>query len=66
MEEASIDGNLVVCSDQISFGKDRTTEKLARVVVDMTDEITVGNGACVERWVVAARSPTVVLLGKDV
>jgi hypothetical protein len=61
-----MDGNLVVCSHQIAFGEDRTTEKLVRVVVDMTDGIAVGNGACVEPSVVAAGSPTVVILGDDV
>jgi hypothetical protein len=52
-----MDGNFVVCSHQIDFGEDRTTEKLVRVVVDMADGIAVGNGACVERSVVAAGSP---------
>jgi hypothetical protein len=58
-----MDGNLVVCSHHIDFGEDRTTEKLVRIVVDMTDGIAGGNGACVERSVVAAGSPTVVLVG---
>jgi hypothetical protein len=59
-----MDGNLIVSSHQIDFGKDGTTEKLVGVV-DMTDGEAVEDGPGVQRSVVAAGTTTVVLLGHD-
>jgi hypothetical protein len=61
-----MDGELVVGSHQVDFGKDGATEKLVGVVVVMTDGVAVRNGPGVQRSVVAAGTPTVVFLGYDV
>jgi hypothetical protein len=61
-----MNGELVVVSHQVDFGKDGGTEKLAGVVVDMADGVAVGNVPGVQRSVVAAGTPSVVLLGYDV
>jgi hypothetical protein len=36
-----VDGDLVVSSHQVDLGKDRTTRKLVRVVMDMVDGVAV-------------------------
>jgi hypothetical protein len=61
-----VDRNFVVSSHQVDFGKDGTAEKLVGVVVDVTDGVAVGNGPGVQRFVVAAGTPSVVFLGHDV
>jgi hypothetical protein len=58
-----MDGNLVVGSHQVDFGKDGTGEKLVGVVVDVTDGVAFGNGPGVQCSVVAAGTPSVVFLG---
>jgi hypothetical protein len=61
-----MDGDLVIGSHQVDFGKDGATEKLVGVVVDMADGVAVGNGPGIQRSVLSAWAPTVVLLGFDV
>jgi hypothetical protein len=39
-----MDGDLVVCSHQVNFGEEGTTEKLAGVVVDVMVEVAIGDG----------------------
>jgi hypothetical protein len=39
-----MNGNLIVRTHQVDLGEDGTTEKLVRVVMDMTDGIAVGDG----------------------
>jgi outer membrane lipoprotein SlyB len=63
LDVVGMGGDLVVRSHQIDFRKDGATGKLAGVVVDMVDGIAVGNGPGVQRSVVAAMTPTIVLLG---
>jgi hypothetical protein len=60
-----MDGDFIVSSHQVDFGDGRI-EKLVGVVMDMTDGVEVGDGTCVQYSVVAAGTPTVVLLGHDV
>jgi hypothetical protein len=60
LDIAGMDRNLVVCSNQINLGEEAT------VVMDVTDRIAVWNGTSVERSVVSAGMPTVVLLRRDV
>jgi hypothetical protein len=43
-----MDGNFIISSHQVDFGKDGTTEKLVGVV-DMTDGEAVGDGPGVQR-----------------
>jgi hypothetical protein len=55
-----MNGNLVVRSHQVDLGEDGRTEKLVRVVMDMTDGVAVGDGPSVLSSVVATGTPTVV------
>jgi hypothetical protein len=61
-----MDGDLIVSLHQVAFGKDGATEKLVGVVVDVMNGVAVRNGSGVQRAIVAAGTPTVVLLGYDV
>jgi hypothetical protein len=61
-----MDGNFVVRSHQVDFRKDGTAEKLVGVIVDMVDEVAVGNGAGIEGSMIAAGAPAFVFLGHDV
>jgi hypothetical protein len=58
-------GDFIAYSHQVDLGEDGTTEKLIRVVVDMTYGEAARDGPGVECSVVAARTRTVVL-GDDV
>jgi hypothetical protein len=57
-----MDGNLVVGLHQVDFGENGTTEKL-EVIMDMQDEVAVGNDTGVEGSVITIRKPPVVLFG---
>jgi hypothetical protein len=61
-----MDGDLVICSHQVNLGENGAAEKLVGVIVDMTDGVAVRNGTGVKCSVLAAGTPTVVLLGYDV
>jgi hypothetical protein len=57
-----MDGDLILCSHQVSLVEDGTTEKLVGVIMDMTDWVAVRDGSGIECSVVAARTPTVFLV----
>jgi hypothetical protein len=61
-----MDGDWMVSSHQVDFGKDGATEKQVGIVVDMTDMVAVRDGLGVQRSVVFAGTSTVALLGHDV
>jgi hypothetical protein len=58
--------NLVVSSHQVYLREDATTRELVGIIVNVTDGVAVGNGTGVQRSIVAAGTPTVVLLRHDV
>jgi hypothetical protein len=57
-----MDGDLIVCCQQVAFGEDGTTDKLVGVVMAKTDGIAVGDGPDVECSAIAAGTPTVGLV----
>jgi hypothetical protein len=61
-----MDGDLIVSCQKVDLGEYGKTEKLVGVVMDITDGVEVGDGPSVLSSVVAAWTPTVVLLGQDV
>jgi hypothetical protein len=56
-----MNGNLVICFHQVDFGKHGETGELVRVIMDVRDRVTVGDGSGVEGSVIAAGAPAVVL-----
>jgi hypothetical protein len=56
-------GNLVVGFYQVDLREQTTPRKLVRVIMYVADGIVVWNSSGVQRSIVAAGSPTVILLG---
>jgi hypothetical protein len=65
-DAGGIDRNLVVCSDWIDLRENARTRELVGVVMYVSDGVAVGNGSGVQRSIVSAGTPIVVLLGQDV
>jgi hypothetical protein len=57
-----MDRNLVICSNPMDLGEETATGELMIVVMVVTDRIAVWNGKGVQRSIVSAGTPTVVLL----
>jgi hypothetical protein len=60
-----VNGNLVVSSYQVNFGKHSATGKAVGIILDMWNWIPVGDGASVKGSVISAGSPPAVLLGHE-
>jgi hypothetical protein len=56
----------MIGSHQVDFGKHGGTGELVRLIVDVTDRLTVADGSGVEDSVIATGAPAVVLLGHEV
>jgi hypothetical protein len=57
--------NLVVNLHQADLREDTTTRELVEIIFNVTDGVAVGTGTGVQRSIVTARTPTVVLLRHD-
>jgi hypothetical protein len=66
LDVGGVDRNLIVCSDSIDLRENARTRELVGVIMYVSDGVAVGNGLGVQRSIVSAGTPTVVVLGHDV